>query len=149
MVTATLAIGVAWIVERTRKPEILYLHVYNSTYPPEYDAISAPPALFDSKLPRNTRIATIAISPDIPFHAAIPNNYLPAMQIEGELSLTASAVSGSLRIDVEAPDAAFDFDYTTPIVLETVVPFWEPFNIVISRSSDPYEFPEEIKQTDL
>ena len=140
LLIAIFALCAGWIVDRAREPQILYLHVYGWHYPQEYDALEFVPTKADDT-PREewfTRLATIAISPDVPFHAAVPNNYYPAMELNGRLVTYGRSVSGSLRIVIEDPGTAFEYDHTAPIPLNTLVSFWDDYKLAVSTTSDPY-----------
>ena len=70
MLVTIVALCAGWIVDRSREPKILYLHVYGWHYPQNYDAIEFVPTHANNTASEEwyTRLVTIAISSDVPFH---------------------------------------------------------------------------------
>ncbi|MEM8670889.1 MAG: hypothetical protein AAGG48_25400 [Planctomycetota bacterium] len=149
LLVTIVALCTGWLVDRSREPKVFYLHVYGWHYAQNYDAIEFVPTLAPDR-PREewyTRLATIAISPDVPFHAEVPNNYYPSIVLQGCLLDSGRTITGSLRISLEDPGTAFDYDHTIPIPLDTLVPFWNDYKLAVTTTSDPYfaHYPDEME----
>ena len=144
LVVILVAIAIGWWVDHSRKPEIYYLHYYSNRYRPSHDLYHPD---HDAPLPNhiNTRLATIAISPGIPFRAEFPNGYDPTITISGTLKRSGGVFAGTVLIDVQDPGIAIEFGHTTPIPIDTLVSFFDSsHHLAVSRSPDPYSLKYDV-----
>ncbi|WP_144056722.1 hypothetical protein [Rhodopirellula europaea] len=146
LIVALVAVAIGWWVDSSREPQIYYLHYYSNRYRPSHDLYHPD---YDAPLPNsiNTRLATIAISPNIPFRAEFPNGYDPTITISGTLTRSGQLFSGTVLIDVQDPGAAIEFDHATPIPIDTLVPFFDSsHHLAVSRNPDPYSLKYDVGQ---
>lgn len=138
LVVTLVAVATGWWVDSSRKPSIYYLHYYSNRYRPRHDL--AHPE-YNAALPNqiNTRLATIAISPGIPFRFEFPNGNDPTITISGTLTKSGNFFSGTVLIDVQDPGIAIEFDHAKPIPIDTLVPFFDSsHHLAVSSDPDPY-----------
>ena len=136
-----VGVCLGWWVEHTRKPEVFYLHFYAKQWTKRsHDPYHPDSRSRDSTNDAPVRLATIAISPNRPIWACLPNNYDPTIEIVGELRGQQGALHGQLQIDIGAPDAASGSEHRGTIELEKpyAMEHDDRFYFVISRSSEAY-----------
>ena len=135
-----VAVVLGWIVDRSRSPEIWYLHIYST----RYDIYSS--ATTKDYKPKHTNqcVATIAISPGVKFHANLPDHYEPELEICGLVTKQGKAFGGAFRISVADVGTAFNYDHVSTTPLDVLIPFGVPGNgpeeffFAIAHESDPY-----------
>lgn len=147
--------SLAWWRERTRQPEVYYLHIFSWHFRVSYDPSHPNPSRKwpeDNAPPPEVRVgpdlnpipvclATISFNPEIPLHIVLPNQYDPTIYIDGRLTPRgANRFSGNLAVQLHGPDIATEVRNTTSITLDELVhdPLDENF-YVVSRSPDPYD----------
>jgi hypothetical protein len=155
LLTAFIGASLAWWLERTKQPEVFYLHVfswhYRISHDPSYpirlkhgEELPQPPPgvrTGPSLNPIPVCLLTIAFSPEVPQRVYVAGNYDPMINVEGDLSLRDSRhFNGKLEVELGGPDIATVISNRSPIKLDELVdnPSNENF-YVISRSPDPYD----------
>jgi hypothetical protein len=155
LLTAFIGALLAWWLERTKQPEVFYLHVfswhYRISHDPMYpirlkygEELPEPPAgvrAGPSQNPIPVCLATIAFSPEVPQRVYVAGNYDPTITVEGNLSLRdARHFNGKLEVMLEGPDIATVISNRSPIQLNELVDDPSDDNFyVISRSPEAYE----------
>jgi hypothetical protein len=136
--TAVIGLCIAAWIDRTRSPEIFYLHVYSTRVKPSFDIYH--PDENSAKEGAPVRIASISVTPGTPFSAEMPNNYDPTLHLKGKLFRHGDTFSGNLTIGVESPERAFNHQHVTPILLEERSPVFvgDEYQMVVSKFLDPY-----------
>ena len=120
-------------MERNKKPEILYLHIYSNRYDIHTMNSDLPPA------PRDWQcIATIAISPNVQFYAKMPNHYEPEIMVRGNLRRSTTSIETDFTIDLQDVGMAFSHHQTSTIQIGDTIDFWDgEFSLSISDLCEP------------
>lgn len=157
LLTAFVGASLAWWLERTKQPEVFYLHVFSWHFRPSHDPEhpnqvkygqeppQPPPGVRTgpSLNPIPVCLATVAFSPEVPQWVSVSGNYDPMIIVQGNLSMRDSThFKGKLEVELHGPDIATAISNRSTIKLDELVddPLDENF-YVISRSSDPYALP--------
>ena len=137
-ITALIGLLLAAWIDRTRGPEVYYLHVYSTRVNQGSDIYH--PGDDPAKWGTPVRIASISVTPGIPFSAEVPNNYNPTLHLKGKLFRRGDTFSGNLTIGVESPETAFTHEHVSPIRMEEPSPVFHDgyYHFVVSRTIDPY-----------
>lgn len=118
-------------MERTRKPDVLYLHLYSNRYD-IYSMGKLPPHPRDWQ-----RIATISVVSGADFYADLPCHYEPEMSMAGTITLRGSRVDTNFTIDVADVGPAYRHEQKTPVPLNSVHDFGDgDFKFSISDNPD-------------
>ena len=80
---AVIGLVIAIWIDRTRSPEVYYLHVYSTRVSQGFDVYH--PDHDPAKKGKPVRIASISVTPGVPFSAEMPNNYYPTLHLKGKL----------------------------------------------------------------
>lgn len=137
--TAVIGLSIAvWIV-RTRSPEVYYLHVYSTRVDQGFDVSN--PDFSPTKRGAPVRVASISVTPSVPFSAEMPNHYNPTLHLKGKLVRRGENFGGNMTICVESPETAFSYEHASPIRMEENNPFFSDYHFVVSRYPDPYGAP--------
>ena len=131
LLTVIGALAVGWWVDRSRKPETYYVHLFATHF--TRDLAKRDPAHPEYGVP--VRLTTISIQSGVPFRVDIPHDYDPHIQMEGMLTMSGESCVGKLVVHLDAPDLAHTDDRITPLTLDKVHALQDPrFSLVISRS---------------
>ena len=126
----TIALWLEW----TRKPEILYLHLYSNRYDISHPVGKLPPPPRDWEC-----IATISMISGAPFYADIPCHDEPMMILEGTVVRRGNLVGTNFTIEVSGVDVAYRHKQNSPVPLNRVHDFsggWgSDFKFAISDTS--------------
>jgi hypothetical protein len=120
-------------------PETYYLHIYSTRY--ENHDISETYGRGERYVPReNRRLATISVTPGIPFFAELPNHYEPEIQIKGSLGVDAGRATGTLDLLVLGVDVAYLHEQRSAFSLNELVGLdgVDDFSFALSASTHPY-----------
>jgi hypothetical protein len=134
LLTVIVAMGVGWWIDRSRKPEVYYVHLFATHY--HVDMTKRDPMHPEYGVP--VPLMTVSIQSAAPFHVAIPHNYLPTIEMGGVLSMSGKRCVGELEVFLTAPDLAMLDESITPLTIDKAHALQDPrFHLVISRSANP------------
>jgi hypothetical protein len=134
LLTVIGAMTAGWWIERSRKPEVYYVHLFAAHY--GVDPEKRDPMHPEYGVP--VHLTTISIQSGTPFHVAIPHDYNPSIEMAGVLTMSGESCVGKMVVTLQAPDLGMHDDRITPLTIDKVHALNDPrFSLVISRSTDP------------
>lgn len=132
--TVIVAMGLGWWIDRSRKPEIYYVHLFATHF--GLDMAKRDPMHPEFGVP--VPLMTVSIQSGTPFRVAIPHDYNPTIEMVGVLSMSGKRCVGELEVFLTAPDLAMLDESITPLTIDQAHALQDPrFHLVISRSANP------------
>jgi hypothetical protein len=129
LVTVIVALVLGWWIDRSRKPETYYVHLFATQF---RDLEKRDPMHPEYGVP--VLLTTFSIQSGTPFHVAIPHNYDPTIEIEGVLTVSDELCVGRMMVTLTAPDVAMGDESITPLTVDKVQALQdERFSLVVSR----------------
>lgn len=132
LVIAIVGLILGWHLDRSRKPELLYLHLYSDRYD-IYRMGDLPPT------PREWQcLVSIAVTPGVPFDVDMPNHYEPTMRLSGKIEFDGKLVSPNFVIEMSDPGLGLIHRQTSPVEIGKEYNFeGEQFRFSFSKSELP------------
>jgi hypothetical protein len=142
LLVTLVAVCVGWYVERSRRPELIYMHIYSTHYANNY--VPYDPG-WDRKKPgykHNARIATVAIHSGTNFEFHLGDHYDPEIDIEGCITQRGKECVGRFTLFFGAPDLANSHEQSAAATIDRLYPIFVfddySFHFALSNSPDPY-----------
>ena len=144
LVTALIGTAIGWWVDHKTAPEVFYLHVYTPLYQPNQDFWHPEHESTNQKW-INTRIGSVAVSPDIPFYYHSPIDRNPDLKINGTVTRTTQGFNCDFTIWIDDMSATFDYRHQTPVKTDSLVEFWNSYSFAITTDSSPYSIDYDVE----